>query len=334
MNRGKRLSRRAMLRGMGAAVALPFLDAMYPAFAAPRSRSAGADSHGVPLRAERHRDGRMDADRRRWASTPLGGAAADHAGAGAVSQRRDDAQRPDVATAAARWETVLATTAARARRISRASIRRRPTARTFTPALDGPDRGADSWRGRRGSRPSNWAAKRACRAATATTATAARTATAFRGGRRARRCRRRSGRARYSSGCSARRTTRRIRSARAAETCTRRAFWTSCSRMRERLKTSLGGADRRKLDEYLYGIREIETRIQKMEKDGTRAMPAAAAPSRERADEFRRARPDHDRPAGAGIPDRFRPGSRRCCWRSSRARATTRRSASPRRTTA
>jgi Protein of unknown function (DUF1552) len=35
-----RLSRRAVLRGMGAAVALPFLDAMYPAFAAPAVKKA------------------------------------------------------------------------------------------------------------------------------------------------------------------------------------------------------------------------------------------------------------------------------------------------------
>jgi hypothetical protein len=37
MNPGKRLSRRAMLQGMGAAIALPVLDAMTPAFAATAS---------------------------------------------------------------------------------------------------------------------------------------------------------------------------------------------------------------------------------------------------------------------------------------------------------
>src|SRR6185295_1234323 len=35
-----KLSRRAALRGIGAAVALPFLDAMYPAFAAPLVKKA------------------------------------------------------------------------------------------------------------------------------------------------------------------------------------------------------------------------------------------------------------------------------------------------------
>src|SRR5689334_13595692 len=38
----KQLSRRTVLRGLGAAVALPFLDAMYPAFAAPLVKKAVA----------------------------------------------------------------------------------------------------------------------------------------------------------------------------------------------------------------------------------------------------------------------------------------------------
>jgi Protein of unknown function (DUF1552) len=46
-----------------------------------------------------------------------------------------------------------------------------------------------------------------------------------------------------------------------------------------RLQTSLGGADRRKLDEYLYGIREMETRIQRMERENAHVVPAVAAPS-------------------------------------------------------
>ena len=40
MNPSKQLSRRAMLRGIGAAIALPFLDAMIPAFAAPSASAA------------------------------------------------------------------------------------------------------------------------------------------------------------------------------------------------------------------------------------------------------------------------------------------------------
>jgi hypothetical protein len=46
-----------------------------------------------------------------------------------------------------------------------------------------------------------------------------------------------------------------------------------------RLEGSLGGADRRKLDEYLYGIREIETRIQKAERENTRVATTVPAPS-------------------------------------------------------
>jgi hypothetical protein len=44
-----------------------------------------------------------------------------------------------------------------------------------------------------------------------------------------------------------------------------------------RLQGSLGGADRRKLDEYLYGIREIEKRIQKTERQNARVAPSQAA---------------------------------------------------------
>jgi hypothetical protein len=39
---GKRLSRRAMLRGLGTSIALPFLDSMVPAFAAPSKVAGGA----------------------------------------------------------------------------------------------------------------------------------------------------------------------------------------------------------------------------------------------------------------------------------------------------
>ena len=45
-----------------------------------------------------------------------------------------------------------------------------------------------------------------------------------------------------------------------------------------RLEGALGGADRRKLDEYLHGIREIESRIQKMERENVRVVPAVPAP--------------------------------------------------------
>ena len=69
----KQLSRRARAARPGRHVALPFLDAMYPAFAAQTvKKPLAADSHGVPLRAERDRDGGLDAGRAGSGSTPLG----------------------------------------------------------------------------------------------------------------------------------------------------------------------------------------------------------------------------------------------------------------------
>jgi hypothetical protein len=42
------------------------------------------------------------------------------------------------------------------------------------------------------------------------------------------------------------------------------------------LKSSLGGADRRKLDEYMFAIRDIEKRIQRVEKDNEFNVPVTA----------------------------------------------------------
>ena len=55
----KALSRRSMLKGLGAAISLPFLDAMTPAFAAPAAPRAAPP--GVVLRAQRHRHAALDA---------------------------------------------------------------------------------------------------------------------------------------------------------------------------------------------------------------------------------------------------------------------------------
>jgi len=46
----------------------------------------------------------------------------------------------------------------------------------------------------------------------------------------------------------------------------------------KRLQGDLGGDDRRKLDEYLYAIREIETRIQKAERQNSQTTPSLTAP--------------------------------------------------------
>src|SRR5258708_4247619 len=46
----------------------------------------------------------------------------------------------------------------------------------------------------------------------------------------------------------------------------------------QRLKGTLGGADRRKLDEYMFAIRDIEKRIHKAERENAQALPPGAAP--------------------------------------------------------
>ncbi len=53
----------------------------------------------------------------------------------------------------------------------------------------------------------------------------------------------------------------------------------------ERLKSSLGGSDRRKLDEYLYAVRDIEKRIQSAERSNV-ARVAIDAPSASVPDDF------------------------------------------------
>ncbi len=58
----KALGRRTFLRGMGAAVALPFLDAMAPALS---RRSQSARAHGVRLCAQRHHHAGLEPRRRR-----------------------------------------------------------------------------------------------------------------------------------------------------------------------------------------------------------------------------------------------------------------------------
>ena len=45
------------------------------------------------------------------------------------------------------------------------------------------------------------------------------------------------------------------------------------------MQINLGATDRRKIDEYLYAIREIETRIQKAERETTQIVPSIDAPA-------------------------------------------------------
>ena len=67
---GKHLARRTFLRGLGAAIALPVLDAMTPAFAAAtRLGVERAAPHGVRVCAERHHHEGLDAGGRRRRSS-------------------------------------------------------------------------------------------------------------------------------------------------------------------------------------------------------------------------------------------------------------------------
>ena len=58
---GRRISRRTALKGLGTAIALPFLDAMLPSvFASPGVKAAAQalpETHGVLLRPQRRQDG-------------------------------------------------------------------------------------------------------------------------------------------------------------------------------------------------------------------------------------------------------------------------------------
>ena len=58
----KHLHRRTFLKGMGAAIALPMLDAMTPAFAAAAPDGQAVAAPGLHLRAQRDHDGRLDAE--------------------------------------------------------------------------------------------------------------------------------------------------------------------------------------------------------------------------------------------------------------------------------
>ena len=47
----------------------------------------------------------------------------------------------------------------------------------------------------------------------------------------------------------------------------------------QKLQSTLGGADRRKLDEYLTSVREIEQQVERAEKEGMSSIPASKSPS-------------------------------------------------------
>ena len=95
----KALPRRTFLRGMGTAVALPFLDAMVPALAAARIEAAGA--HGLRVRAQRHHHEWLESGLRR----PAARIAAHPEAARALSPGHHPVRKPDAQyrTRFARW---------------------------------------------------------------------------------------------------------------------------------------------------------------------------------------------------------------------------------------
>ena len=74
-------------------------------------------------------------------------------------------------------------------------------------------------------------------------------------------------------------------------------------------RCSAGSApqDRQKLDQYLTGVREIETRIEKAERFGDVRDPAVETPAGH-PDRLRGVHPAHVRHAGPGVPDRLDAG--------------------------
>ena len=294
------LPRRTFLRGMGATLALPLLDAMVPALSALAATGAkpGASSR-VRLRAERRHPGSVGAvDGRRGLR-----AVADAQPARAGARQAARAERPGAA----------------AGRVVRRR-QRRPRARDCASWLNGvhPKRteGAGIQAGttvdqiaaerarpaRRGCRRSSSRSKRRSAAsAAATTATPASTSTRSRGARRPRRCRWRSIRASCSIGCSATAATPTSGSRRCAEAG---SILDSVQQEAARLQKTLGAGDRTKVDEYLDAVREVEQRIQRAEQQTGELSLRSAGSADRHSRRLRRAREADVRPAGARLSGR------------------------------
>ena len=96
---------------------------------------------------------------------------------------------------------------------------------------------------------------------------------------------------------------RRSRGALEARPLSARAFSTSCSRMPVNLQSKLGTKDRRKLDEYLSSVRELEAANQLGRPQSGRA-GARLSGAHRHSGRLRRAYPADVRPDGAGVPGR------------------------------
>ena len=245
----RHLPRRTFLKGMGAVIALPMLDAMTPAFAARRARRASAP---VRLAFTYVPNGITMAD---W--TPAATGAAFEftrimkplepfrkdtlvlSGLGAPERRTRSATAP--ATTRAPAASYL--TGVHPRKTAGADIQNGISVDQIAAQHLGD---ADAVR-----RRSSSAATTRARSATATPAIRARTRTASPGAARRRRCRRKPTRAWSSSGCSATSTRASRPKTRARRLRYRRSILDLVGERTTQLSADLGPSDRRKLDEYL-----------------------------------------------------------------------------------
>ena len=191
------LPRRTFLRGLGTAVALPFLDAMTPALAQPQAGKAPG-AHGVRLRAERHGHAELEPELRGQARR----AAADAEAARALQERHPAARQPH-----AQHRAGAARRRGRPRPLLRVVSHRRAGEEDRSATSRRACRATSSSRirsaSRRASLRSKSGSKTPARRATAIRAIPAPTPTISRGAAKRSRCRRFSIRARSSSACSA-----------------------------------------------------------------------------------------------------------------------------------
>ena len=170
----------------------------------------------------------------------------------------------------------LAITAGAPGRTSPASRSRRPrsTSRPASRAIrSSPTRSAT----RRASPRSSSAWTTRARLATATPAIRVRTPTTWRGAAKRSRCRRCSTRGSCSSACSARASSTAPRRPTVARGY-RRSILDFVTSDTKKLQTSLGPTDKRKLEEYLSSIREVERQLEKAEKDSLAVNPGMDKP--------------------------------------------------------
>ena len=111
------------------------------------------------------------------------------------------------------------------------------------------------------------------------------------------------------------------------------AFSTPSSRRRRACRRRLGVERSHKVNEYLDSVREIERRIQRAEGQTGELVAGAARSSDRHSRRLRRAHEADVRSAGAGVSGRHHPRHLAADRRASRAAAPFRKSASPNRTT-